>query len=198
MGSVGGVGTFDDAYYRRFYGPDGAHDRDRIDHLAAAVHHMAAWWGIEIRSVLDVGAGMGFWRDWYRETHPAVKVRSTDVSAHACRAWGHEQRDIAEWCPPRAFDLVICHSVLQYIDDDRIAAAVDHLAAATRQVLYLEVPTRHDLRHIIDPAGTDLDVHQRTGASYRRLLTPHFRQVGAGFWVPRVGVPMYELEAAAR
>jgi hypothetical protein len=192
------VGEFDDAYYRRFYGKDGAHDRDRIDHLATAVHHMAAWWGIEIRSVLDVGAGMGFWRDWYRETHPAVKVRSTDYSAYACRTWGHERRDIASWRPPRRYDLVVCHSVLQYIDDDGVVSAIDHLAAATGQLLYLELPTRHDLRHIVDPSGTDLEVHHRTGAWYRKYLQLHFRQVGAGLWTPRMGVPMYELEAAGR
>ena len=29
-------------------------------------------------------------------------------------------------------------------------------------------------------------------------LELHFRQVGAGMWVPRHGVPMYELEAAGR
>jgi len=37
-------------------------------------------WGVTVRSVLDVGAGMGFWRDWYREHHPDVTVRSIDVS----------------------------------------------------------------------------------------------------------------------
>ena len=192
------MSEFDDAYYHRFYGKDGAHDRERIDHLATAVHHMAAWWGIEIRTVLDVGAGMGFWRDWYRDTHPDVKVRSTDYSAFACRTWGHERRDIATWRPPRSFDLVVCHSVLQYIDDERVIAAIDHLAIATGQLLYLELPTKHDLRHIVDPTGTDLEVHHRTGAWYRRYLQLHFRQIGAGLWAPRAGGPMYELEAAGR
>lgn len=189
---------FDDDYYRRFYGPDGAHDRERIDHLATAVHHLAAWWGIRIRSVLDVGAGMGFWRDWYVEHHPEVRVRSIDVSPHACATWGHECRDIADWRPPRRFDLVVCHSVLQYVDDDRVGRAIDHLGDATRGVLYLELPTRRDLRELVDPSGTDLEVYHRTGAWYRRQLELHFRQVGAGLWVPRNGVPMYELEAAGR
>jgi hypothetical protein len=33
---------------------------------------------------------------------------------------------------------------------------IDHLATATGQLLYLELPTKHDLRYIVDPTGTDL------------------------------------------
>jgi SAM-dependent methyltransferase len=185
---------FDGGYYDRFYGEDGAHDSGRIAHLAAGVHGMAAWWGVTIRSVLDVGAGMGMWRDWYRTTHPRVRVRSTDVSAHACATWGHELRDITTWRPRQRFDLVICHSVLQYVHDDVIAKAVSNLVAATGAVLYLEVPTVRDMREVIDPSRTDLVVHQRTGDRYRELLSVHLRQAGAGLWVRPEVVPLYELE----
>lgn len=186
---------FDDRYYRRFYGRGGAHDRTRVEHLATGVHHLAAWWEIPIRNVLDVGAGMGFWRDWYREEHPEVKVQSVDISEHACRTWGHQQRDIANWRPRGRFDLVVCHSVLQYLDDDEVVRAIDHLTGATRHLLYLELPTRSDLAHLVDPKGTDLDVHRRTGAWYRRHLGARLRQVGAGLWVHPDSTPMYELEA---
>jgi SAM-dependent methyltransferase len=187
---------FDDAYYRHFYGDEGAHDPERLAHLATAVHHMAAWWGVTVRSVLDVGAGMGMWRDWYRTNHPGVYLQSIDVSEHACATWGHDLLDIAEWRPSAPFDLVICHSVLQYIDDDRVARAVEHLAAATRHVIYLEIPTTHDLLHTVDPERTDLHIFRRDGDWYRQVLAPHFRQVGAGLWVPHDGMPMYELEAS--
>lgn len=189
---------FDDRYYRRFYGKGGAHDREQVEHLATGVHHLAAWWGVRVRSVLDVGAGMGFWRDWYREQHPEVKVRSIDISEHACATWGHERRDIADWRPPRQFDLVVCHSVLQYVDDERVVRAIDHLVGATRHLLYLELPTRDDLRHLVDRSATDMEVHHRTGKWYRSHLELELRQVGAGLWVRRTGIPMYELEAAGR
>lgn len=189
---------FDDAYYRRFYGDDGVHGVDSIAHLAAAVHGMCVWWGVEVVSVLDVGAGMGMWRDWYRNTHPEVAVRSLDVSEHACRTWGHERRDISSWLPDAEFDLVICHSVLQYLDDDEFVSAVEHLAAATASVLYLELPTARDLSSVVDPQRTDMTVHRRTGAWYRSVLRPHFRQVGAGLWIRRGSVPMFELEATGR
>ena len=196
MTSPSDPSRFDDRYYDRFYGPDGAHDDTRVAHLATAVHSMATWWGVDIRSVLDVGAGMGMWRDWYLRNHPGVRVRSTDVSPHACATWGHEQRDIAIWRPRVRFDLVVCHSVLQYIPDDAIERAVRHLVAATGAVLYLEVPTVRDFRDVIDVQRTDMSVYLRTGERYRELLSTELAQAGAGLWVRPDVVPLYELEGA--
>lgn len=189
---------FDRDYYRRFYEGGVTHDHERIAHLATAVHEMAAWWDVDIRTVLDVGAGMGMWRDWYAEHHPDVRVRSIDVSEYACATWHHEHRDISAWRSPSRFDLVVCHSVLQYLDDDAAVSAIGNLAVATRRVLYLEIPTTADFRHIVDREVTDLDVHHRTGAWYRRLLGEHFEQAGAGLWVRRGAVALFELERAAR
>ena len=182
-------------YYRRFYGRNGVHDRRKIAQLASAVHGMCAWWGVTPRSVLDVGAGTGLWRDWYRDNHPRVKIVSTDVSEYACRKYGHEHRDIATWKPTRQFDLVICHGVLQYPDAADATAAIEHIAAACRHVLYLEVPTELDFRTIVDPDATDMDVHHRSGKWYRERLDMHLVQAGAGLWVKRGGgVLLYELE----
>ncbi len=55
---------FDAAYYRRFYGRRPVHDRHRIGQLATAVLALAAWWHLPVRSVLDVGAGKGYWGSW--------------------------------------------------------------------------------------------------------------------------------------
>lgn len=191
------MSRFDAAYYRRFYGRHGVHDAERIAHLASAVHGMCAWWEVGPRSVLDVGAGVGLWRDWYREHHPTVRVTSIDVSEYACERWGHECHDIATWRPERPADLVICHGVLHYLPDGGAVAALANLAAATRYVLYLEAPTAHDLAEVVDPERTDMEVHARAGAWYRRRLAPHFRQAGAGLWVKRDAVPLFELEAAS-
>jgi hypothetical protein len=119
-----------------------------------------------------------------------------DVSEHACRRWGHVRADIATWRPATPFDLVVCQGVLQYLDDDACAAAIANLATATRAVLYLEVPTTADRVTVIDPEATDLDVHWRPGAWYRRRLGRWFRPAGAGLWVRRdAGVLLYELDA---
>lgn len=187
---------FDSGYYARFYGKDGAHDEERIHYLATAVHNMCSWWGITIDTVFDIGAGMGMWRDWYNTNHPDVRVRSIDVSAYACETWGHERRNIAEWKPREKFDLVICHSVLQYLDNTSFVDAVHNIAHATRYVLYLELPTKADYENIVDPKGTDLQVFHRSSAWYRKHLSEHFTQVGAGLWIKTNSVPMYELEVS--
>lgn len=192
----GDPARFDRAYYRRFYGRQPVHDADRIAHLATAVHHMAAWWGIRVRSVLDIGAGTGLWRDWYRTHHPQVRVQSIDVSEHACATWGHELRDISEWRPRRPVDLVICHGVLHYLDDAQAKSAIDNIVVTARGLLYLEAPTASDLDEVVDADRTDMHVHRRSGDWYRRRLQPRMLQAGAGLWVPRDSVAMFELEAA--
>ncbi len=186
---------FDSGYYERFYGRGSVHTADQIGKLATAVHSLLAWWGLDVRSVLDIGAGPGYWRDWYRSNHPRTKVLSTDVSDYACRTYGHRRADIATWTPPRRFDLVICHSVLQYLDDVAVKSAIANLAAGTAHFLYLEIPTKSDFTDVVDPTTTDMGVHRRTGAWYRRELDRWFRQVGGGLWLSRdSNIPMYELE----
>lgn len=186
---------FDARYYERFYGRGSVHTAGQIDKLATAVHSLLGWWGLDVRSVLDIGAGPGYWRDWYRSHHPRTKVLSTDVSEYACRTYGHRRADIATWTPPRRFDLVICHSVLQYLDDASTKSAIANLAAGTAHFLYLEIPTKSDFADVVDPSTTDMGVHKRTGAWYRRELDHRFRQVGGGLWLSRnSNVPMYELE----
>jgi trans-aconitate methyltransferase len=188
---------FDAAYYRRFYERDPVHTRSQVAELASAVTGMLGWWGVPLRSVLDVGAGPGYWRDWFTQHRPAVRYRSIDVSEHACTTFGHERKDISQWRPPRPFDLVVCQGVLQYVDAPAATRAIEHLAAATRHVMYLEVPTLHDRAHVIDASATDLDCHWRSGRWYQRRLDPHFVQVGGGLWARRTGaVTLYELEAA--
>jgi trans-aconitate methyltransferase len=157
---------------------------------------MCAWWGVNIDSVLDVGAGMGMWRDWYNSNYSHVQVRSIDVSDHACTTWNHERRNIAEWKPRGKYDLVVCHSVLQYLDNASFINAIENLASATRHVLYLELPTKWDYENIVDSRGTDLQVYKRSATWYRTQLTPFFTQVGAGLWVKTNGLPMYQLEAS--
>jgi SAM-dependent methyltransferase len=192
---VPSVERFDAAYYRRYYGRRPVHDRRRIGLLATGVTSMAAWWQIPIRSVLDVGAGKGYWREWLAETMPRASYHGIDVSTYACERYGHEQADLSVWAPSRRYDLVVCQSVLQYLDDIAARWALSVLGAACGGLLLLEVPTRADRVDVIDPTSTDLDVRWRTGAWYRARLDPTFVELGAGLWVSRAaGIPFFELE----
>ncbi len=188
---------FDAGYYHRHYhGRERVHSPRQIGRLASGVAGMADWLGVEIRTVLDVGAGPGFWRSWFRRHRPDVRYLSTDFSPWACQRYGHERRDISAWRPRARFDLVVCQGVLQYLGDEEVLRAVENLGAACRGLLYLEVVTRHDLEEVVDADLTDTDIHSRPGDFYRRALTPHFRQVGAGLWSARsADLRFYELEA---
>lgn len=189
---------FDAEYYRRHYqGPDRVHSAPQVGRLAAGVSGLAAWLGVEIRSVLDVGAGPGYWRSWFRRHRPGVRYLSTDVSGWACRRYGHVRRDISAWRPRARYDLVVCQGVLPYLDDGAADRAIENLSAACRGLLYLEAVTRHDLDEVVDAGRTDTSIHVRTGGWYRDRLAPHFAQVGAGLWAARsAGIPLYELEGA--
>ena len=188
---------FDEAYYRRFYGSrDRVHGPRQIGRLARGVTGLAAWWGQPIESVLDVGAGVGLWRDWFARHQPKARYRSIDISPHACSRYGHERRDLARFRARERFDLIICHGVLQYLADADAARAIENLAAMSRGLLYLEAITTGDLRAVLDREATDTAVHFRPAAFYRARLAPHFQRVGAGLWAARRSkLVFYELEA---
>lgn len=191
---------FDAAYYERFYGSSRTrvHSAEEVAKLCTAVVSFIEWWQHPLRSVLDVGAGVGLWRDWFARRRPAVAYRSTEYSAHACREYGHEQRDITKWRARQRFDLVVCQGVLPYIDDAGAERAIGNLAAMTGGFLYLEAITKRDLREVCDEAKTDVKVHERTGSWYRTRLHEHYVEVGCGLWCKRdAGVLFYELEARA-
>lgn len=176
---------FDAAYYRRWYGRHPVQSAARIGHLADATLAMAKWWGIPIRSVLDVGAGPGWWGRHLAESHPKVRYTGVDVSAHASARYGHQCRDIAAWTPPKQFDLVVCQGTLHYVDDARCTKAIANLAAAARGLVLLEIPTSDDLDNgTIVANASDLDAHWRSAAWYRRRLRRHFTELGGGLHIP--------------
>lgn len=188
---------FDEAYYRRFYeskrtrvmGPE------QVAHLVQAVTAYIDWFGGEIASVLDVGAGTGLWRDWFRANRADVHYRSTEVSPFACEKYGHEQRDIARWCAKDKFDLVVCQGVLPYLSDADASAAIDNMGKMASGFLYLEAITKRDLDEVCDRTLTDTAVHARRGSFYRTRLARHFVPIGCGLHYKKDGpLTFYELE----
>lgn len=193
---------FDPAYYQRFYGDPttAVHDAARIDALGRAISGFAGWFGLPLRRALEVGAGTGLLRDWFRRAHPQLEYVSTEFSRHAAERYGHQTLDIAKGNRSllgKGYDLVVCQGVLQYLEDDAASAAIENLARACSGLLYLEAITKLDLETVCDRELTDVDVHGRKGSFYRSRLLVHFEQVGAGLWHKRGGpLLFYELERA--
>lgn len=188
---------FDARYFRRYYESrrSRVYGKEQIGHLAQGVVGLVHWFGGEIERVLDVGAGIGLWGQWFRTHLPEVRYRSVDVSVYACKTYGHERRDIARWRGRQTFDLVICQGVLPYLGDRACAKAVSNMAAMCRGFLYLEAITARDLRDVCDRTRTDVDVHARPAGFYRRALARSFEPLGCGLHhVKGGGHLFYDLE----
>jgi hypothetical protein len=192
-----GSDHFDAGYFRRYYESKRSrvYGSEQIANLAQGIVGLVRWFGGEVDRVLDVGAGVGLWRDWFRANLPKAQYRSIDVSEYACRTYGHELRDITRWRGRHKFDLIICQGVLPYIDDRACSRAVSNVAAMCRGFLYLEAITARDLRDVCDRSRTDVRVHSRPAAFYRRVLSRHFEPLGCGLHHVKGGDKLfYELE----
>lgn len=190
--------SFDADYYHRFYLDPATRIDDDAHHakLVDGVVSMIEYFGVTLRRVLDVGAGVGRWKKWLKKRRPTVEVVSTETDEAICRRYGHLRADIARFRLHRSFDLVVCQGVLPYLDDDDCARAVKNLAAMTGHFLYLEAITRRDVDDVCDRELTDLRIHERTGAWYSKRLAPHYIRVGCGLYYSRRGpLQFYELES---
>lgn len=190
---------FDAAYYDRFY----TSPRSRVQgpkevaRLATVVANIVEATHGPIETVIEIGAGPGLWRDWFKAKRPRTLYRSTDYSAYACQQYGHERRDISKWHAKRKFDLVVCQGVLPYLSDADAARAIRHLSAMTGAYLYLESVTAKDLATVADASATDPSMRHREGEWYRKKLARWYQQVGFGLWVRRGSdVRLWELETA--
>lgn len=190
---------FNQDYYDRFY----LQSRSRVTsaeehaHLARFVFEFAKYNGIEIESVLDVGAGVGHWKRWIEKNAKKTSYRGTEVSDAMCKEHGFEKRDIARWRDRETYDLIICQGVLQYLPDPDVAPAIANIAAMSRGLVYFEITTRFDLKERCDTERTDLDIFVRNGSYYRTILQKHFVQVGGGlWWTKEITPPFFELEMA--
>ncbi|HMJ14169.1 MAG TPA: class I SAM-dependent methyltransferase [Polyangiaceae bacterium] len=188
---------FDEAYYHRFYESPKTRVVAPEDHSALAefVFAFARWNHIEIKSILDIGAGVGLWKYWIEKNVKGALYSGTEVSAAMCKKHGFMHRDIARWRDRKKHDLIICQGVLQYLPDPDVAPAVANIASMSRGLVYLEITTRTDLREVCDTTRTDIDIFVRNGSYYRGILSKHLVNIGAGlWWVKDRPPPFYELE----
>jgi SAM-dependent methyltransferase len=189
--------TFDARYFERYYERQRTrvYGADQVAELARGILGMIRWLGGNVSSVLDVGAGAGFWRGYLEANEPDVRYTSIDGSEYACARYGHELRDIARWRAREKFDLLVCQGVLPYLDDDDARAAIENMAAMSGGFLYLEAITSQDIEAVCDTEKTDVRVWRRKGSFYRDALEPHFTKLGLGlFYSKAADLRFYELE----
>ena len=190
---------FDEAYYQRFYESPATRvtSPDEHSHLAQYVFSFALYNELKLERVLDIGAGIGLWKNWISANAKYAKYTGTEVSQHLCKMHGYKRCDIARWRDREQYDLIICQGVLQYLSDPDVAPAVANIAAMAGGLVYFEVMTRADLRERVDQERTDTAVFVRNGSYYRGLFAKHFVSVGCGLhWNKDLPLPFWELDVA--
>lgn len=183
---------FDAGFYRRFYlNPrsrvvTAAEMSRRADLVAAFVRHGQ----LPVRSILDVGCGLGLMRKQLERHFPRAGYTGLEVSEYLCRKHGWIQASIATFDSGRPFDLVVCYDVMQYLEARPAAAALRNLARLCVGVLHFGALTQEDWDLYCDKRRTDRNVHVRPADWYRRRLARSFINAGSGMFVRR-GAPIH-------
>ena len=187
---------FDAGFFARYYGDPATRVADAGDaaRLAGLIAGVVRYLELPVRRILDAGCGIGLLRAPLRRHFPGARYEGLEVSPFLCRKHGWHQGSLADFAAP-AYDLVVCHDVLQYLDDASAARALANLGRLARGALYFSVLTRLDWRHSADQSRTDRDVHLRSADWYRRRLRRGFRHVAGGVHLARGLTPiLWELE----
>ncbi|MFT4193830.1 class I SAM-dependent methyltransferase [Ottowia sp.] len=193
--------TFDEAYYQRYYfdRKTKVADPQHVQRLGAFVCAYLQYLRVPVRSVLDVGCGIGLWQGIVAQHFPQARYHGVELSDYLCARYGWARGSVVDYPATQRFDLVICQGVLPYLSPPDLKRALDNLGALSQGALYLEAVAREDYeRDIIDEDLTDPRLFRHRAEVYRRGLSRHFVQMGGGLWLSRqAGVPVFALECAA-
>jgi SAM-dependent methyltransferase len=191
------LSAFGEDYYRRFYKDPATRVRagSAQSRLADFVFGYLSHVGVPVRRMLDLGCGLGHWRADLARKHPRATYTGVEISPYLCARYGWESGSAADFRGRGRYDLIICQSVLQYLPDAGVKAAVANMARLCRGALFLEIITAGDWRDHCDQRVTDGNIHMRTESWYRKELGRHFRSAGGGVFLPLDSpVVLYELE----
>jgi predicted TPR repeat methyltransferase len=191
---------FDEAYYQRYYFDKKTRvvDPGHFERLGSFVCSYLKYLRVPVRRVLDVGCGIGLWREVVARHYPEAQYHGVEYSEYLCKRYGWERGSVVDYRSTEPFDLVICQGVLPYLSAADLKQALHNLATLSRGALYLEAVAREDYeRDIIDDTLTDPRLFRHRAQLYRRGLQEGFTELGGGVWLSRKAeVPLFELESA--
>lgn len=191
---------FDADFYHRYYENPATRvaSATEAERLGDFVCAYTAYLGFKVRRVLDAGCGLGYLRAPVARFFPRARYVGLEASEYLAERHGWVHGGLEDYRPRGAFDLVICHDVLQYLDDAPAARAVANLARLSRGALYVSALTLEDWRGAADRSRTDGGVHLRPLTWYRRRLERNFVALGGGLYARRGHVPvLWALERPA-
>ena len=192
---------FDEAYYQRFYfdKKTSVVDQAHVARLGAFVCSYLQYLRVPVQRVLDVGCGIGLWREAIAQHFPQASYHGVEYSEYLCERYGWERGSVIDYQPAdgEPFDLVICQGVLPYLSPADLKQALANLARLSRGGLYVEAVAKEDYeREIIDEELTDPRLYRHRADLYRRGLAQGFTELGGGVWLSRrCDVPLFALES---
>jgi len=195
---------FDAKYYQRFYGGprELAAYRRQEDRLGAFVSTYLGYLGQPVKRVVDIGCGLGQWRNIIAKYFPRASYTGVELSTFLCEKYGWDQGSAVDFNASEPFDLVICKDTLQYLSPKEFRSAAENLSGLCRGVLYASILTTEDWKANCDRRRTDARVYLRTGNWYRKVLAPHFANLGGGVFLspdsPAIAWELEQLPAARR
>ena len=192
---------FDEAYYQRFYfdKKTSVVDQAHVARLGAFVCSYLQYLRVPVQRVLDVGCGIGLWREAIAQHFPQASYHGVEYSEYLCERYGWERGSVIDYQPAdgEPFDLVICQGVLPYLSPADLKQALANLARLSRGGLYVEAVAKEDYeREIIDEELPDARLYRHPADLYRRGLAQGFTELGGGVWLSRrCDVPLFALES---
>ena len=182
---------FDGRFFARYYYARRTRVAAPLDYVPRA-RLLAAYanlFEINVRRVLDAGAGAGFFVRALEAAFPAARCTGVEVSDYACARYAWTKSSITDYVARKPFELVVCHDVLQYLDRNAAIGALLNLDSLCSGLLYFTVLTREDWRDFCDQKRTDSAVHLRRASWYRQHLRRGFLRVGTGVYLARAAAP---------
>ncbi|MBM3387595.1 MAG: class I SAM-dependent methyltransferase [Betaproteobacteria bacterium] len=191
---------FDEAYYERYYfdKKTSVVDPQHMQRLGSFVFSYLKYLRLPVTRVLDVGCGIGLWRELLAQHFPQASYQGVELSDYLCERYDWTRGSVVDFASAAPFDLVICQGVLPYLSPPDLRRALDNLGRLCQGALYLEAVTREDYENdTIDETLTDPRLFRHRAQLYRRGLAEHFTQIGGGLWLSaQAEVPMFTLETA--
>jgi len=191
---------FDEAYYQRYYfdKKTSVVDPQHMERLGTFVFSYLKYLRLPVARVLDVGCGIGLWRDLLAQHFPQASYQGVEISDYLCTRYGWTRGSVVDFASSEPYDLVICQGVLPYLSPTDLQRALHNLGRLCNGALYLEAVTREDYDNdTIDETLTDPRLLRHRAQLYRRGLAQHFSQLGGGLWLSaQAQVPMFNLETA--
>ena len=189
---------FDAAYYERFYFnmKTSVVDRAHVERLGAFVCSYLQFVRVPVRRVLDVGCGIGLWRDVIHRHYPHARFHGVEYSEYLCERYGWERGSVVDYKAKSPFDLVICQGVLPYLAAAEARLAMHNLGRLSQGALYVEAVAREDWEQdVLDETLTDPNLFKHPAQLYRNGLAGGFIELGGGVWLSRKSeLPVFALE----